>query len=51
MSESSEVVSGGTSTLAAATLDALAIASPVEEGGGGTTLKGSTRGRVEPALK
>ena len=45
MSESSEIVSVGTSAPATAALDALAVASPVEEGGGGTTPEGLTLGR------
>ena len=44
MSESSEVVSGGTSALAAVAPDASAVLTPVEEGGGGTTPEGSTLG-------
>ena len=41
MSESSEIVSGGTSVATAATLEVLAA--PVEEGGGGTLLEDAPR--------
>ena len=51
MSESSEVVGGGTSASATAAPDALAKASPIEEGGGGTAPKDSPLGRIEPTLK
>ena len=37
MSESFEVVGGGTSASTVAALDASAVSAPVEEGGGGTT--------------
>ena len=48
MSESSEVEGGGTA--AAGSIDALAVVSLVEEGGGGVTLEDSTLGRLELAL-
>ena len=45
MSESSEVVGGGTSALVAAALDASAVSAPIEEGGGGTTPEDTSRTR------
>ena len=48
MSESSEVVSGG--TLAAAS-NALAVSAPVEEGGGGTTPEDAPLGHEGSTLK
>ena len=50
MSESSEVIGGGTSALAVAP-DALAVSPPIEEGGGGTAPEDSPLGRIEPTLK
>ena len=44
MSESSEVVGGGTSASAAVAPDALAVSVPVEEGGGGTSLEDTPLG-------
>ena len=51
MSESSEVVGGGTSTSVAATPDASAASAPVEEGWGGTAPEDTPLRRVEPTLK
>ena len=51
MSESSEVVDGGTSASATAAPDALAVLAPVEEGGRGTTPNDAPLGRVGPTLK
>ena len=51
MTESSEVVSGGTSASVAATLDASAVSAPVEEGEGGTTPKDAPLGREGSILK
>ena len=45
MSGLSEVVGGGTSTLAAVALDASVVSAPVEEGGGGTTPEDAPLGR------
>ena len=44
MSESSEVVDGGTSASAVAAPDVLTVSTPVEEGGGGTALDGAPLG-------
>ena len=46
MSESSEVVDGGTSASAATAPDASTCASPVEDVGGGTAPEGSTQGAL-----
>ena len=51
MSESSEVVGGGTSPSPTAAPDASAVSAHVEEGGGGTTLDDAPLGRVGPTLK
>ena len=51
MSESSEVIDGGTSASAAAAPDASAVSPPIEEGGGGTAPEDSPLGRIEPTLK
>ena len=51
MSESSEVVGGGTLASVATAPDASAVSAPVEEGGGGTSLEDTPLGRVEPTLK
>ena len=51
MSESSEVVGGGTSASVVATLDASAASAPVEKGGGGTTPIDAPLGREGPTLK
>ena len=51
MSESSEVVGGGTSASTVATLDDSAVSVPVEEGVGGPTPDDSPLGRVGPTLK
>ena len=49
MFESSEVVGGG--TLAVAALEVSAAATPLEEGGGGTSLEDAPRGLEGSALK
>ena len=51
MSESSEVVGGGTSASAAAAPDASGVSAPIEEGGWGTSLEDTPIGHVEPTLK
>ena len=51
MSESSEVVGGGTSPSAVATLDDSAVSAPVEEGGGGITPNDTPLGHVGSTLK
>ena len=51
MSESTEVVGGGTSTSTSAAPDASAVSTPVEEGGGGTTPNDAPLGRVRSTLK
>ena len=51
MSESSEVVGGGTSASAVVIPDASVVSAPVEEGGGGTAPKDTPLGRIEPTLK
>ena len=51
MSESSEVVGGGTSALVAPALDASAVSAPVEEGERGTTPDDAPLGCVGPTLK
>ena len=50
MSESSEVVSGGTSPSAVAAPDTSAISAPVEEGGGRTTPEDAPLGCVGSTL-
>ena len=45
MSESSEVVGGGTSESTATAPDASAVSTPIEEGGGGTTPEDAPLGR------
>ena len=51
MSESSEVVGGGTSPSTTAALDASAVSAPVEEERGGTTPNDTPLGHVGPTLK
>ena len=51
MSESSEVVDGGTLALAATVPDASVVSVPVEEGGGGTTPEDSPLKHVELTRK
>lgn len=53
MFESSEVGGGGTTVVAslAWSMGSSAVASPVEEGGGGATPEGSALGRLELAFK
>ena len=51
MSESSEVVGGGTSASAAATPDVSAALAPIEEGGRGTVLDYAPLGREGATLK
>ena len=51
MSESSEVVGGGTSASAAVAPDASAISVLVEEGRGGISPEDTHLGCVEPTLK
>ena len=51
MSESSEVVDGGTSALAAVALDVSAASAPVEEEGGGIAPDDAPLGREEATLK
>ena len=51
MSESFEVVGGGTSALAVVAPDASTVSAPVEEGGGGTAPEDTLLGCVEPTLK
>ena len=51
MSESSEVVGGGTSVAAVATPEVSALATPIEEGGGGTSLEDASQGLEGLALK
>ena len=51
MSESFEVVGGGTSASAAAALDASVVSALVKERGGETTLDEAPLGRVGPTLK
>ena len=50
MLESSEVEVGGTVASVARLTGSLAVVAPVEEGGGGVTLEGSTLGCLELAL-
>ena len=50
MSESSEIVSGGTLVVATA-LDVSAVATPVEEGGGGTSPEDAPLGPEGSTLK
>ena len=51
MSESSEVVGGGTSASAVAISDASVVSAPVEEGGRGTTPEDAPLGREGSTLK
>ena len=51
MSESFEVVGGGTSASTTATIDVSAVSAPVEEGGGGTTPEDAPLGREGSTLK
>ena len=51
MSESSEVVSGGTSASVAVTSDVSAASTPVEEGVGGTTSEDAPIGHDGSTLK
>ena len=51
MSESSEVVSGGTLAIAAATPDVSTVLALVEEEGGGTTPEDAPLGRKGSTLK
>ena len=51
MSESSEIVGGGTSVLTAAVLDVSAVSALVEEGGGGTTPEDAPLGHEGSTLK
>ena len=50
MSESSEVVSGGTLASAVAAPDASVVSAPIEVGGGGTSPEDTPLGCVEPTL-
>ena len=51
MSESSEVVDGGTLASAATALDVSAASAPVDEGGGGITPEGASLGHEGSTLK
>ena len=51
MSESSEVVGGGTSEAAATTAPEVSAVAPVEEGRGGTPLEDAPQGPEGSALK
>ena len=51
MSESFEVVGGGTSASTVVAPDASAVSAPVEERGGGITPDDTPLGRVGPTLK